>query len=408
MRIIPWLFAIGCGASTPAVTTPTPVDAPDAATIAAPKWQPRNGPSIEQLLGVHRADAPSFAADGSIAFVSDAPGVQQAFVVKGESAQKESAWMRLLPGESERISHVVAKNRAYFFTRDTGGDENFQILRSSDGKTATDLTAKPKVRHELGAFSDDGKELAFSSTERNGKDFDIYVQGTQTGAPTRVFDADGSYTAESFSPDGKKLVIMHERSSFDHELLLLDAHAPAKTQKPIALVPHEGIARGKFLAVVKAKDGLDVPVFVFRPRGTIGKAPAIVSVHGGPEAQAQPLFNPLVQFLVGHGYVVAQPNIRGSTGYGKKYAHLDDKTDGDLLDRLSPIHKTDRIKAPLFVIHGANDPRVPLAKAEQIVGALKARKVRVDIAAFIVEYEGSTESPYAEMVEVLREARAAR
>jgi dipeptidyl aminopeptidase/acylaminoacyl peptidase len=42
-----------------------------------------------------------------------------------------------------------------------------------------------------------------------------------------------------------------------------------------------------------------------------------------------------------------------------------------LLDRISPIHKADQIVAPLFVVHGANDPRVPIHEAEQLVGRLR-------------------------------------
>lgn len=43
----------------------------------------------------------------------------------------------------------------------------------------------------------------------------------------------------------------------------------------------------------------------------------------------------------------------------------------ELLESISPIHKVDRIRAPLFVVHGANDPRVPIGEAEQIVGRLR-------------------------------------
>ncbi|MBX5467102.1 MAG: prolyl oligopeptidase family serine peptidase, partial [Firmicutes bacterium] len=47
--------------------------------------------------------------------------------------------------------------------------------------------------------------------------------------------------------------------------------------------------------------------------------------------------------------------------------------DRALLRTLSPIHQIDRIAAPLLVVHGAQDPRVPLAEAEQLVAALKTR-----------------------------------
>ena len=45
--------------------------------------------------------------------------------------------------------------------------------------------------------------------------------------------------------------------------------------------------------------------------------------------------------------------------------------DIEFLRRISPIAKVDKIKTPLFVIHGKNDPRVPYTEAEQVVEALK-------------------------------------
>jgi dipeptidyl aminopeptidase/acylaminoacyl peptidase len=52
--------------------------------------------------------------------------------------------------------------------------------------------------------------------------------------------------------------------------------------------------------------------------------PVVVNVHGGPESQSRPLFAPVTQYLLGRGYAVFAPNVRGSTGYGKAYTHLDD------------------------------------------------------------------------------------
>jgi dipeptidyl aminopeptidase/acylaminoacyl peptidase len=74
-------------------------------------------------------------------------------------------------------------------------------------------------------------------------------------------------------------------------------------------------------------DGESVPVFFFLPEGE-GPFPVVVTVHGGPEQQWLPWFSPpfapLTQYLLSQGYAVAAPNVRGSTGYGKRYEHLDD------------------------------------------------------------------------------------
>ena len=48
----------------------------------------------------------------------------------------------------------------------------------------------------------------------------------------------------------------------------------------------------------------------------------MLSIHGGPEAQEQPLYHPLYQYLLSRGIAVLATNIRGSTGYGKSYQRL--------------------------------------------------------------------------------------
>ena len=187
--------------------------------------------------------------------------------------------------------------------------------------------------------------------------------------------------------------------------------------------------------------------------------PVIVSVHGGPEAQERPGFNPLYQYYLSRGYAILATNVRGSTGYGKTFTHLDDverredsvrdlaasvtwlqvnggadpnriavmggsyggymtmaavtlypdlfaaavntvgivnwetflkntssyrrrqreveygrlDKDLDFLRSISPLAKVDKIKTPLFVIHGKNDPRVPYTEAEQLVKAIRDR-----------------------------------
>src|ERR1700686_3623275 len=60
----------------------------------------------------------------------------------------------------------------------------------------------------------------------------------------------------------------------------------------------------------------------------------------------------------------------------------DPKTQADLLRRLSPIHKIDRVKAPTIVLHGANDTNVPVVEAEQVVNSLKKRGVPVEYILF--------------------------
>jgi dipeptidyl aminopeptidase/acylaminoacyl peptidase len=64
------------------------------------------------------------------------------------------------------------------------------------------------------------------------------------------------------------------------------------------------------------------------------------------------------------------------------------ETDREMLERISPLNYVDRISTPLFVIHGRNDPRVPLFEAEQIVAALESRQQEVELRVFDDEGHG--------------------
>jgi len=66
-----------------------------------------------------------------------------------------------------------------------------------------------------------------------------------------------------------------------------------------------------------------IPAFLYRPR-TPGPHPVLIDIHDGPAGQFRPGFDAFIQFVVNQlGYVVIAPNIRGSAGYGKAFADLD-------------------------------------------------------------------------------------
>jgi len=72
--------------------------------------------------------------------------------------------------------------------------------------------------------------------------------------------------------------------------------------------------------------GLQIPAFVYRPRGQRpgARAPVVVYWHGGPEAQERPRFTALFQAMLDLGLALVVPNVRGSDGYGKTYLAADD------------------------------------------------------------------------------------
>ena len=78
-------------------------------------------------------------------------------------------------------------------------------------------------------------------------------------------------------------------------------------------------------------DGVQIPAIYYQPKNASvkNKVPGLVWVHGGPGGQSRLSYFPLIQYLTNHGYAVLAVNNRGSSGYGKKFNHMDDKNHGD-------------------------------------------------------------------------------
>jgi dipeptidyl aminopeptidase/acylaminoacyl peptidase len=79
------------------------------------------------------------------------------------------------------------------------------------------------------------------------------------------------------------------------------------------------------LVEVVAHDGLPLSGWLYRPPGQTASGPAVIHLHGGPESQERPVFSANHQALVAAGITVFAPNIRGSAGYGRSFAHADDR-----------------------------------------------------------------------------------
>ncbi|MDH5603743.1 MAG: prolyl oligopeptidase family serine peptidase, partial [Cyclobacteriaceae bacterium] len=78
-------------------------------------------------------------------------------------------------------------------------------------------------------------------------------------------------------------------------------------------------------------DGLEIPAIYYQPQQASknNKVPGLVWVHGGPGGQSRLNNFELIQYLVNNGYAILAVNNRGSSGYGKKFNHLDDKNHGE-------------------------------------------------------------------------------
>ncbi len=105
-------------------------------------------------------------------------------------------------------------------------------------------------------------------------------------------------------------------------------------------------------------DGREIPAWLYRPQ-IEGKMPVVLSIHGGPEAQEKPLYQPLYQYLLSRGIAVLATNIRGSTGYGKSYQRLvqRDWGGGDMHDwehAVKWLHEQDWVENERIGVYGGS------------------------------------------------------
>lgn len=396
-----------------------------------------------QFGGVH------FTADGYVFAQNDKREFFSLSQMRLKNAAKKSDWSDA--------------NREVKVLDETNWDVDDIEMLDSRGLMAYTLNREGFSELYLRKFETDGKPLITRFDTKN-ESVKLPAQGIVSGM--------------NFSEDGSKLAFTFVSAKYNADIWLYDLEKKTLTQ--ITKSDRSGIDQNSFvepqLIKFKTFDGREIPAWYYNPSGnslpigtTFSKVamtgkpsdlktyPVIVSVHGGPEGQERPGFNGLYQYYLSRGYAILATNVRGSTGYGKTFTHLDDvrkredsvkdlaysvewlKTSGgadpkriavmggsyggymtmaavtlypelwaaavntvgivnwetflkntsgyrrrqreveygmldkdlDFLKSISPIAKIDKIKAPLFVIHGRNDPRVPYTEAEQVVKAIK-------------------------------------
>ncbi len=421
--------------------------------------------------------------------------------------------------DDHRVAMIEFKsvNESYVWLMDVANGDRRRLL-----PVANASPARPIASSDLN-FARNGKGL-FLATDRDGEFRRLAYLDIGSGA-VEYFGEGGDWDVESIalSPDGRTLAVITNEAGVG-VLRLYDAatrKALARPRMPIGnvrgLVWHEnsrdlavsvnsaqspsdvyaidvrdnrvvrwtenkvpGLDASSFRSAEpmtwKTFDARTIGGFIVRPPPRFtGKRPVIVSIHGGPEGQARPGFMGRWNYFIDElGIAVIEPNVRGSTGYGKTFVALDNgmhredsvKDIGALFDwiaaqpdldpsrvlveggsyggymvlavstlyperiagtidvvgvanfvsflentesyrrdlrrveygderdpamrafltRISPVNNADRIKAPLFVVHGRNDPRVPYTEAEQIVNA--ARKNGVPVWYLLAANEG--------------------
>jgi len=396
------------------------------------------------------------------------------------------------------VTHLTPHDEAAEFYSPTWLGETIVLTTNDERDTfaiARDGVFVCESSWDLDCCADDaGRSLLVLANEDGYSRLTLHDPQTFEARDEVTLPGRGVVEHPVLSPDGSLLAFSFSSSIEPHDVYLydLDARELARLTTSPRAVDTATLVEPT-LHRYTSFDGESVPVFLFEPEGD-GPFPVVVTVHGGPESQwlpwFAPNFAPLTQYLVSHGYAVAAPNVRGSTGYGKRYEHLDDvekrldsvrdlaslhewlsarpeidgsrsvvygrsyggymvlaalafqpelwaagiecvgisslvtflentspyrrgvrereygslEHDRELLIAASPMTHIDAIRAPLFIQHGRNDPRVPVTESEHIHAVLVEKGVPCELLVF--EDEGHSVQKLSNRIETFTRAVA--
>ena len=129
----------------------------------------------------------------------------------------------------------------------------------------------------------------------------------------------------AFSADGALLAMTITGARLPRDIWLLHLASLALTQ--LTRSPHVGVDLAALapakLARYPAHDGLGLSGWLYLPAAGEPPYAMVLSFHGGPEAQEQPRFRYDYQSLLARGIAIFAPNVRGSSGFGKRFVNLD-------------------------------------------------------------------------------------
>jgi dipeptidyl aminopeptidase/acylaminoacyl peptidase len=217
----------------------------------------------------------------------------------------------------------------------TGWDKLWQIPAA--GGRPKQLT-KGIGEDENPVYSPDGQWIAFSSNRDLPEERHLWVVPAAGGDPHRLTLLAGAEASPQWSPDSKHIYFSLSSSLRPGATYIADADGNGNLRllEPSHPSKYEGLGITPEVAHFKSKDGLPLAGVLYKPAGyEPGKRyPAVIWAHGGPEGQVVLSLNPWSLFLAQQGYVVLEPNFRGSTGYGERFrnANVEDSGGGEIDD----------------------------------------------------------------------------
>jgi len=310
---------------------------------------------------------------------------------------------RVLPATGPATGHTIASSevnfsrdgKGLFLTTDRKGE--FQRASYLDLATGRLETFGPSTSDvEQLVLSPDGRTLAMISNEAGTGVLRLFDANSRRELP-RPSMPTGAVKGIEWHHDSGALALVLDTAQTPGDVYVLDRKSNAVARWTESKV--EGLDASRFRTQQPigwtSFDGREITGFITMPPPSFaGRRPVIVDIHGGPEAQARPGFQGRWNYYVNElGIALIEPNVRGSSGYGKTFVSLDDgmkredsvRDIGALFDWIATQRDLD--PARVVVVGGSYGGYMSLAVAtmypDRIAGAIDI----VGIANFVTFLE---------------------
>lgn len=241
--------------------------------------------------------------------------------------------MEPLLGQNEYQSYVVAFSATpgkYFVLTNKFTDlQKLYIYtkpRTAGGRADWKLFGKQK-EHEIESFqvNTNKTHLVLDYNRQGYMTSEVYKLNGQA-VPLPQPQVRGSLQVGRFDWTGTKLSLSSSSATSPRQNMIYDLKQQKTQMWNFGSTPQLDAAEfaDETLDFYTAQDGTQIPMFVMRPKVCQQKlCPVIVSFHGGPEGQSMAGFSGYKQAFAHEGFVLVHPNVRGSSGYGKKWLDAD-------------------------------------------------------------------------------------
>jgi len=438
------------------------------------------------------AERIAYTGGGGVADAALAPNARWlAFTRSGRPALSDQlVLLDLATGEVQPLTDADQPDR---YLRPRFTDDGGLVVTTNRGRDLTGLArydldtggwswlAEP-AHHDLSAWlSPDGSMILVAENDDGA--CRVSLRGPAGTAPRVVAlpaigCIDSPLPEPRWAPDGSAVLVSFSGPTVPGDALRVDAATGAVTVLTASARHLPSRLSDPSSHRITTADGESVPCFLYpaaagAPADRAGSV--VLHLHGGPEEQAKRTFSATIAALTHAGHAVVVPNVRGSTGYGKRWYSMDDgrrrfdafadlaavhaylpslgldpkraalwgasyggylvlaglafqprlwaagvdivgisslvtflehtspyrratrereygtlARDREFLVEASPMTRIDDVRAPLFVIHGRNDPRVPVSEAAQLYDAVIANGVECELHVFDDEGHGLT------------------